>query len=51
VSGWRLPREQDPEGYAAWMALRVEEGARLVGGCCGTGPAHIAALARRFHAR
>ncbi len=48
VSGWRLPRDQDPEGYASWMALRVNEGARLIGGCCGTGPAHIAALASRL---
>lgn len=32
--------------YFARAALRlVEAGARLVGGCCGTGPEHIAALA------
>ncbi|HEU4403646.1 MAG TPA: homocysteine S-methyltransferase family protein, partial [Candidatus Polarisedimenticolia bacterium] len=46
VTGWRLPERHDPERYAAWMALRLEEGARLIGGCCGTTPAHIAALAR-----
>ena len=46
VTGWRLPREHDPDGYAAWMARRLDEGARLAGGCCGTTPEHIAALAR-----
>lgn len=51
VSGWRLPEEHDPEGYAAWMAGRLDEGARLVGGCCGTTPDHIAALARLIAGR
>jgi homocysteine S-methyltransferase len=39
-----------PDEYAAaaldWAAL----GARLVGGCCGTGAAHVAALAGRLRA-
>lgn len=35
--------------YADAMARYVEDaGARVVGGCCGTGPAHIAALQRRY---
>ena len=37
------------------MAARVEEliaaGANIVGGCCGTGPAHIRALADKIHSR
>ena len=45
VTGWRLPERHEPEAYAAWMARRLGEGARLVGGCCGTGPGHIEALA------
>jgi S-methylmethionine-dependent homocysteine/selenocysteine methylase len=45
VSGWRLPERHEPRKYAAWMERRIEEGARLVGGCCGTTPDHIAALA------
>jgi S-methylmethionine-dependent homocysteine/selenocysteine methylase len=45
VTGWRLPEHHEPEAYAAWMAGRLAEGARLVGGCCGTGPGHIEALA------
>jgi len=45
VSGWRLAAHHAPDTYAAWMEPRIEEGARLVGGCCGTTPDHIAALA------
>lgn len=38
--------DTDPE-YFAKAALRlVEEGAKIVGGCCGTTPAHIAELSR-----
>jgi len=48
VTGWKLPEGHDPEGYADWTSRRLAEGARLVGGCCGTGPDHIAALARLF---
>jgi 5-methyltetrahydrofolate--homocysteine methyltransferase len=34
-----------PQAYAAALSPAVEAGARLVGGCCGAGPAHVAALA------
>jgi len=34
-----------PEGFAAGMIDVVAAGASFVGGCCGTTPAHIAALA------
>lgn len=37
-----------PEEFAAGAHALVERGARLVGGCCGTGPAHIGALAARL---
>ncbi|MDP6990403.1 MAG: homocysteine S-methyltransferase family protein [Planctomycetota bacterium] len=33
------------ERYAAAAGTWLEEGASIVGGCCGTGPAHVAALA------
>jgi S-methylmethionine-dependent homocysteine/selenocysteine methylase len=33
-----------PEAYAAHVMGWVAEGATIVGGCCETGPAHIAAL-------
>ncbi len=47
-----LPHEEDgntvfdvrPEAFAAQMRQAAEAGARLLGGCCGTTPAHIAAL-------
>jgi 5-methyltetrahydrofolate--homocysteine methyltransferase len=39
-----------PDEFAEGMKGVVEAGARIVGGCCGTTPAHIAALARQFKA-
>lgn len=36
------------DAYASLARAWVEAGASLVGGCCGTGPAHIAAIARLF---
>jgi S-methylmethionine-dependent homocysteine/selenocysteine methylase len=43
-SGWRFTDELSPQAYAdcarRWLAI----GARLVGGCCGTTPAHTSAL-------
>lgn len=45
VTGWRLPEHHEPQAYASWMTRRLDEGARLAGGCCGTGPSHIEALA------
>lgn len=41
-SVFRLP----PEPFARHTARFVEMGARMVGGCCGTTPEHIAALRR-----
>ena len=35
-----------PEDLAAYAARYIAAGARIVGGCCGTTPAHVAALAR-----
>ncbi len=48
VNGWTLPDDHEPERYADWVSARVKQGARLVGGCCGTSPEHIAALHRRI---
>ncbi len=36
-----------PEAFAESMAEAVAAGAWLIGGCCGTTPAHIAAMAER----
>lgn len=40
--------ELDPEAFADAALRWVAQGARIVGGCCGIGPEHIAALARRL---
>ncbi|MBE6662449.1 MAG: homocysteine methyltransferase [Ruminococcaceae bacterium] len=37
-----------PEEFADEVAAAVDEGVRIVGGCCGTTPAHIQALAARL---
>jgi 5-methyltetrahydrofolate--homocysteine methyltransferase len=36
---------EDPGSFAAQVAKLAESGARIVGGCCGSTPAHLAALA------
>ena len=41
-----------PEELADWLErFVVEDGITVVGGCCGTTPAHLAAVARRIGAR
>ncbi|MEZ5750665.1 MAG: homocysteine S-methyltransferase family protein [Paracoccaceae bacterium] len=42
--------ELTPARYADFAMGWVENGASIVGGCCETGPAHIAELARRLRA-
>ena len=37
-------KDFDPETYAMVVADWIKSGAKLVGGCCQTGPAHIARL-------
>jgi S-methylmethionine-dependent homocysteine/selenocysteine methylase len=34
--------------YLHWARQWVAEGADIIGGCCGIGPAHIAGLAKAF---
>lgn len=46
VLGDRLIYASSPDYFARQMVECVAHGARLVGGCCGTGPEHIAALVR-----
>ena len=38
----------DPEAFAALAERWYRAGARLIGGCCRTGPQHVIALARRL---
>ena len=40
-----------PEYFATYAARFAELGAKAVGGCCGTGPEHIAEAARRLKAQ
>ena len=42
----RFAYDVTPEAFAATARNIMGEGGRLLGGCCGTTPAHIAALAR-----
>ncbi|MFD3551629.1 homocysteine S-methyltransferase [Streptomyces goshikiensis] len=44
---WHAPGHPAPWPTEAWQAA----GARLLGGCCRIGPAHIAALSARTHRR
>jgi S-methylmethionine-dependent homocysteine/selenocysteine methylase len=45
-AGWPSTPGLSPDEYAARAAAWLRRGATIVGGCCGTTPAHIAALAR-----
>jgi homocysteine S-methyltransferase len=47
---WLFTGEYPPDGYLAAARDWVATGARVVGGCCGTTPEHIAALARGLRA-
>lgn len=46
-----LRDDLDPEAYAAHGKAWLGDGARVVGGCCGTGPAHIARLKQLIEER
>jgi len=44
--GWQTDDPDGPKRYAELAATWIAAGATIVGGCCGTGPAHTAALKR-----
>jgi enediyne biosynthesis protein CalE2 len=46
--GFRRSEELDPEALAALALGWRARGARVLGGCCGTTPAHLAAMHRRL---
>jgi S-methylmethionine-dependent homocysteine/selenocysteine methylase len=48
--GWDAASEDAPERYAELARRWISAGATIVGSCCGTGPAHVAAVARALHA-
>jgi S-methylmethionine-dependent homocysteine/selenocysteine methylase len=46
--GWGATGRRAVEAYADLAERWAEAGASVIGGCCGTGPPHIYALAKRF---
>lgn len=40
-----IREDLDPAGYLGWVRQWLDAGAQIVGGCCGIGPEHIAAIA------
>ena len=46
IVGAKVVYEAGPEMLAEHVARYVEQGARIVGGCCGSTPEHVAAIAR-----
>ena len=46
--GWGAAGRRAAEAYAELAQAWVEAGATVVGGCCGTGPLHVRALAERY---
>ena len=48
VSGWTLTDDVQPAAYARHARRWIAQRAAIVGGCCGTSPAHIEAI--RKHA-
>ena len=44
---WAFVDQVSPDAYAEEASALVASGARIVGGCCGIGPAHIKAVRER----
>jgi len=51
ADGFRRSEDCSPERFATHAARWLAAGAGIVGGCCGTTPAHLAAVARLVAAR
>lgn len=49
--GWQVGDPQDADVFAAGAERWLAAGASIIGGCCGTTPAHTAALRRMLDAR
>ncbi len=49
--GWRFAEDLPPEDYARETEFWLGLGARIVGGCCGTTPAHTRALREALDGR
>lgn len=51
VDALQARRDMGPETYADHALRWLDHGATILGGCCETGPAHIAEMARRLTAQ
>jgi methionine synthase I (cobalamin-dependent) len=51
IIGDKVVYEADPETLAAHVRRYVDQGARVVGGCCGSTPEHVGAIARAIGRR
>ena len=47
---WQFVDVESPEAFAEVAARWVEDGVRVIGGCCGLGPEHIRAATERLRA-
>lgn len=48
-SGWRFDREVGTQVFSEHAMRLVKIGCSIIGGCCGTTPDHIAAIAKELH--
>ena len=48
--GTEIVYSGDPAVMAKYAALAVDSGARIIGGCCGTSPEHLAEMKRALDA-
>ena len=44
LEGLKAVFDMSPEDFAEGIAACIENGAKIVGGCCGTSPAHLHAI-------
>ncbi len=48
MPSWQFNDIISPEEYAVEAGKWIRMGARVIGGCCGIGPAHISELKKRY---
>lgn len=44
ICGWSYAQDASPQEYADYARQWLDQGATIIGGCCGTTPAHIRAV-------
>lgn len=50
IEGDAVVYPEDPDSFAAKLARFADQGARILGDCCGSSPAHLQALDRALGA-